>query len=81
MAQKIIIYGTKTCPFCIQASEAYGDRAVFIDVDEDPEKLKEMLTLSGGRRQVPVIVEDDKVTVGFLGDTNLRGGIPLFGGT
>jgi glutaredoxin len=50
-------------------------------VDKDKEKLKEMLTLSGGRRQVPVIVEGDKVTVGFLGDSTVRGGIPLFGGT
>lgn len=45
------------------------DRAVFINVDKDPEKLDEMLSLSGGRRQVPVIVEGDKVTVGFVGET------------
>jgi len=81
MAEKIIIYGTDTCPFCNQARAAYGDRAVFVNVDEDPEKLEKMLSLSGGRRQVPVIVEGEKVTVGFLGDTSLRGGIPLFGGT
>jgi glutaredoxin 3 len=81
MAGEIIIYGTDTCPFCIQARAAYGDRAVFINVDEDPERLGEILTLSGGKRQVPVIVEGDKVTVGFAGDVSLRGGIPLFGGT
>jgi len=79
--KKILIYGTATCPFCVQARDAYKDRAVFIDVEEDAEKLKEMLAISGGRRQVPVIIEGDKVTVGFLGDTTLRGGIPLFGGT
>jgi hypothetical protein len=50
-------------------------------VDEDPEKLKEMLTYSGGQTQVPVIVEGEKVTIGFAGDASLRGGIPLFGGT
>ena len=72
MDQKMIIYGTKTCPFCIQAREAYGDRAHFVDVDEDPESLDRMLSLSGGKRQV---------TVGFAGDVSLRGGIPLFGGT
>lgn len=81
MADKIIIYGTDTCPFCVQARDAYKDRAIFINVDKDSEKLKEMLVLSGGRRQVPVIVEDYKVTVGFLGESSLRGGIPLFGGT
>jgi len=40
-----------------------------------------MLILSGGKMQVPVIVEGDKVKVGFAGDVSLRGGIPLFGGT
>ena len=29
--------------------------------------LQEMLALVGGRRQVPVMVEDGKVTVGFGG--------------
>jgi len=51
-----------------------------VNVDEDSEKLKEMLILTGGRRQVPVIVEGDKVSVGFAGDVSLRGGIPIFGG-
>jgi glutaredoxin 3 len=81
MKNKIIIYGTDTCPFCNQARAAYGDRAIFINVDQDPEKLKEMLAISGGRRQVPVIVEGEKVTVGFAGEVSLRGGVPIFGGT
>jgi len=50
-------------------------------VDQDPEKKKEMLALTGGRRQVPVIVEGEKVAIGFVGEVSLRGGIPLFGGT
>jgi len=50
-------------------------------VDEDQKKLKEMLAYSGGKMQVPVIVEGDRVTVGFMGDSSLRGGIPIFGGT
>jgi glutaredoxin 3 len=81
MEDKIIIYGTNTCPFCNQARAAYGDRAVYINVDADPEKLKEMLALTVGRRQVPVIVEGNKVSVGFAGDVSLRGGVPIFGGT
>jgi glutaredoxin len=52
-----------------------------VNVDEDPEKLKEMLIYSGGKLQVPVIVNGEKVTVGFAGDISLRGGIPIFGGT
>ncbi|MBA4397904.1 MAG: glutaredoxin [Syntrophus sp. (in: bacteria)] len=81
MADKIIIYGTDTCPFCVQARAAYGERAVFVNVDEDAEKMKEMLALTGGKRQVPVIVEGEKVSVGFAGDVSLRGGVPIFGGT
>jgi glutaredoxin len=52
-----------------------------VNVDEDPGKLKEMLALSGGKQQVPVIVDGEKVAVGFVGEVSLRGGIPLFGGT
>ena len=52
-----------------------------MNVDEDPEKRKEMLALTEGRQQVPVIVESDNVSVGFAGDVSLRGGIPIFGGT
>lgn len=81
MEDKIIIFGTDTCPFCNQARAAYGDRAVYVNVDEDPAKLQEMLALTGGKRQVPVIVEGEKVTVGFAGDVSLRGGVPIFGGT
>ncbi len=50
-------------------------------MDEDPEKLKEMLVLTGGKQQVPVIVDGEKVMIGFAGEVSLRGGIPLFGGT
>jgi glutaredoxin 3 len=60
---KIVIYGTQTCPFCVQARLAYKDKAIFIDVDEDPQKLEEMLMLSGGKRQVPVIVEGGKIGI------------------
>lgn len=52
-----------------------------MNVRQHPEKLEEMLALTGGRQQVPVIVEGDKVTVGFAGEASLRGGVPLFGGT
>ena len=34
---------------------------------EDEEALERMLKLANGRRQVPVIIEDGKVTVGFGG--------------
>ena len=40
-----------------------------------------MLTYSGRKAQVPVIVDGGKVAVGFAGEISLRGGIPIFGGT
>ncbi len=79
--QRVLIYGTDTCPFCTQARAAYGDRAIYINVEENPDKLEEMLVLSEGRNQVPVIVDGDKVTVGFAGEASLRGGLLLHGGT
>ncbi len=78
MVEKIRIYGTETCRYCQQAREAYGERAVFINVDGNPEKLEEMLSYSGGKRTVPVIVDGENVTIGFLGGTFMTGGIPLF---
>jgi len=36
-------------------------------VKADSAKLQEMLKLTGGTRQVPVILEGDKVTIGYGG--------------
>jgi len=36
-------------------------------VKQDKAKLQEMLKLSNGRRDVPVIVEKGKVTIGYGG--------------
>ena len=52
-----------------------------MNVEEDPEKLKEMLLHTRGKMQVPVIVDGQKIAVGFAGEVSLRGGIPIFGGT
>lgn len=39
----------------------------YLDVKKDPSALERMLTFSNGRRSVPVIVEGDRVTIGFGG--------------
>lgn len=39
----------------------------YVDVKKDPAGLARMLEFSGGRRVVPVIVEDGQVTIGFGG--------------
>jgi len=44
-----------------------GEDVSYIDVQYSPDKLKEMLALNGGVRQVPTIVEDGKVRIGFGG--------------
>jgi hypothetical protein len=36
-------------------------------VKKDPAGLARMLEYSGGRRSVPVIVENERVTIGFGG--------------
>ncbi len=39
----------------------------YVDVKKDRAALNRMLAFSKGRRDVPVIVEDGKVTIGFGG--------------
>ncbi len=41
--------------------------AKYFDVKQDSEKLKEMLRHSKGERKVPVIVEGEKVSIGYGG--------------
>jgi len=48
---------------------AHGDGATYIDVDADIKDLQKMLDYSGGKMAVPVIVESDKVTIGFGGES------------
>lgn len=50
---------------------AYGDRAVYIDVDADIKDLQKLLDHSGGKMAVPVIVEGGKVTIGFGGESGV----------
>jgi glutaredoxin 3 len=39
----------------------------YVNVKKDPAGLSKMLEHSNGRRSVPVIVENGKVTIGFGG--------------
>jgi glutaredoxin 3 len=70
MADEVIIYGKDSCPYTAAAIEDYQARKVpyrYINVKKDRAELDHMLKLTGGRRQVPVIVEAGHVTVGFGG--------------
>ena len=71
MADKIIIFGKQGWPFSESARSAYGDSAVYVNVLSDKAKLKEMLAYTKGVARVPVIVQDDKVTIGHGGSWTL----------
>jgi glutaredoxin len=68
----VIIFGKDSCPYTLAAREDYRARGVafeYVNVKKDPVRLQEMLTYSGGRRAVPVIVDGGVVTIGFEGGT------------
>ena len=66
MSDRVIIYGLSGWPYTIEARKAYKKHE-FYSVIKDQRKLAEMLKISNGKRQVPVIVEGDKVNIGFGG--------------
>ena len=47
--------------------EKNGARVVYKNVQKDKAEMAEMMTLSKGRRDVPVILDDGKVTIGYGG--------------
>lgn len=70
MPDKVLIYGQDHCEYTSSARADYSDRNVpfeYINVLEDQDGLQHMLELNHGRRDVPVIVEGGRVTVGFGG--------------
>jgi glutaredoxin len=70
MADEVVIYGKDSCPYTAAAVEDYQGRNVpvrYINVKKDRAELDRMLALTGGRREVPVILEAGRVTVGFGG--------------
>ena len=63
------IYGKDSCPYTGDAREHYArlGEMQYINVKKDAGGLQRMLELTGGKRRVPVIVADGKVTIGFGG--------------
>ena len=64
------IFGKDTCPYTQAARDHYQSLAVpvqYFNVKKHPAELERMLTFSHGKRQVPVIVDGDKVTIGYGG--------------
>jgi glutaredoxin 3 len=67
----VVIYGKDSCPYTQAARDDYERRGVavqYVNVKKSASDLERMLTLSKGRRAVPVIVDDaGEVTIGFGG--------------
>lgn len=65
--QKVVIYTTLGCPYCVDAKELLNKKGVKyeeIQVDKDATKLAEMVKLSN-RRSVPQIFINNKSIGGF----------------
>ena len=67
MSDKIKIFVKQGWPYCAKARLAFEDKAKYIDVRADKSNLEEMLRYSKGRKEVPVIVDGGKVTIGYGG--------------
>jgi glutaredoxin 3 len=66
----VTIFGKDSCPYTQAARDDYQRRGApfeYINVKKNPAELERMLGYSKGRRAVPVIVENDRVTIGFGG--------------
>ncbi len=66
----VLIFGKDVCPYTQAARDDFARRKVaveYVNVKKDPAALTRMLEYSRGRREVPVIVEAGRVTIGFGG--------------
>ena len=66
----VTIYGKDSCPYTQAARDDFKRRGIafqYINVKKDAAQLQHMLTLSNGRRAVPVIDDNGAITIGFGG--------------
>jgi len=66
----VLIFGKENCPYTTAARDDFARRDIevqYINVRGSRAEMERMLGYSSGHRRVPVIVEDDKVTIGFGG--------------
>ncbi len=65
----LLIYTKTGCPYCeaaLKSFKASGAEYEEINLSNDPSRIDEMVKISGSRK-VPVIVDGDKISVGFNG--------------
>jgi glutaredoxin 3 len=66
----VLIFGKDACPYTQAALDHYAAEHIpfeYHNVKKSPADLERMLVYSVGVRKVPVIVEGDKVTIGYGG--------------
>ena len=69
-AGKVIIYTHPDCTYSAAQKDDFrkqGVEFVEVDVTLQPEAIPEVERLTGGERITPVVVEGDKVIVGYHG--------------
>jgi glutaredoxin 3 len=68
--EPVLIFGKDSCPYTQAARDDFARRKIpvqYFNVKKSPTDLERMLGYSRGRREVPVIIENGKVTIGFGG--------------
>lgn len=63
----VTLYTSKTCSYCPMVKRyLMMKNAPFTELDvEDPENMKQVIAITGGRTQVPVAVTDKGFSVGY----------------
>ena len=70
MSEKAILYTHPECTICVSVKmdlEEKGTEYDEIDLAEQPDKWGELEAVTDGERITPVLVEGDKVTIGYRG--------------
>lgn len=65
----ILIYTKTGCPYCAGALKSLQQQGTVyeeVNLYDHPERIEEMINLAGTRK-VPVMVDNDTITVGFNG--------------
>jgi glutaredoxin 3 len=66
----VLIFGKDGCPYTQSARDHYATRNIptqYVNVRKNAADLERMLVYSKGARRVPVIVDNEQVTIGFGG--------------
>ena len=67
---EVIIYTKDGCPYCAAAKKHYTEQGIpykEINIHRTEGAKEKVLELTKGQQIVPVIIEDDNVTIGFGG--------------